>query len=71
VAARLQEWLQSRNEPIPDYQLVDITGKAHQQSFSIACIISSMDIKTTAVASSRRKAEQQAAADALRELENG
>jgi len=68
---RLQEWLQGRNEAIPEYQLLETAGKAHQQLFTIACIISAMDIKTTATASSRRKAEQQAAADALQAIENG
>jgi len=65
---RLQEWLQGRNEVLPEYQLLETSGKAHQQSFTIACIIPGMDIKTSATASSRRKAEQQAAADALKEI---
>ena len=68
---RLQEWLQGRNEVLPEYQLIEVTGKGHQQSFTIACIITAMDIKTTATAASRRKAEQQAAADALVVIGNG
>lgn len=68
---RLQEWLQSRSHVIPDYELVNTTGEAHQQNFSVTCTIRSMDIVTTASGHSRRKAEQLAAEKALEQVLNG
>lgn len=68
---RLQEWLQSRSQVVPAYELVGTTGKAHQQEFSVTCTISTMDIMTTASGNSRRKAEQLAAEKALEQVLNG
>ena len=62
--SRLQELLQSRNYPIPNYQLVSTTGDAHRQVFTAECRIEGLDIVTKGVASSRRKAEQQSAQNA-------
>lgn len=62
--SRLQEALQSRGYDIPQYELISTTGDAHRQIFTAQCVISSLDIKTKGVASSRRKAEQQSAQNA-------
>ncbi len=59
--SRLQEFLQSRGYDLPDYNLLDVQGEAHKQTFTAECIIKSMNIHTQGVASSRRKAEQEAA----------
>lgn len=66
---RLQELLQGRKLAIPQYEVTGVTGKAHQQTFSVLCLIDDLAIKTVGQASSRRKAEQQAAAKALTEVE--
>ena len=66
---RLQEWLQGLHLPRPTYTVVDIQGQAHNQSFTAACSIASMDVQTRGVARSRRAAEQEAAAAALALLE--
>lgn len=66
---RLQELLQGRKLAIPKYEVINVTGKAHQQTFSVACLIDDLAIETAGQASSRRKAEQQAAAKALAEVE--
>ncbi|QEP45176.1 ribonuclease III [Ectothiorhodospiraceae bacterium BW-2] len=58
---RLQEFLQGRGLGLPDYQVANISGKAHCQQFTVSCHIENFDRTETAVASSRRKAEQQAA----------
>ena len=63
--SRLQEALQSRGYDIPQYELISTTGDAHRQIFTAQCVISSLDIKTKGVASSRRKAEQQSAQNAF------
>jgi ribonuclease III len=57
----LQEALQSRHLPLPDYVLVSTSGHAHEQTFSIDCIIPALSIHTNGVANSRRAAEQAAA----------
>lgn len=57
----LQEVLQSRHLPLPDYVLVHTSGQAHEQSFSMDCIIPALSIHTNGVANSRRAAEQAAA----------
>lgn len=66
---RLQELLQGRKLAIPRYEVSDVTGKAHQQTFSVVCLVDDLEIQTTGQASSRRKAEQQAAAKAIIEVE--
>lgn len=58
---RLQEYLQGRKMPIPEYSLVETRGDAHQREFTVRCAIASLDVEITAVGSSRRRAEQGAA----------
>jgi len=62
---RLQEYLQARKSPPPEYNLLGVTGAAHEQTFEVACHIATSDIATTATGSSRRRAEQAAASLAL------
>lgn len=66
---RLQELVQSRKLDLPDYTVTSVSGKAHNQSFNIECQIKNLGILTKGKASSRRKAEQQAAQKALAEVE--
>src|SRR6059058_495350 len=40
---RLQEWLQDRRLPVPDYAIVKIEGEAHLQSFEVACRIPALE----------------------------
>jgi len=65
---RLQEFLQAKGQSIPDYDVISITGKSHQQKFSVKCIISEMDKTFKGDGTSRRKAEQHAASTALKYL---
>jgi ribonuclease-3 len=65
---RLQEYLQSRQYPLPRYEVISVDGEAHQQTFHVCCELGSLDRKTTGTGSSRRVAEQEAARNALREL---
>jgi ribonuclease-3 len=62
--ARLQEWLQGRRLPVPEYAIVEIRGEAHLQTFEVACRIAALDIAATGTGASRRAAEQAAAAQA-------
>ena len=65
---RLQEYLQSRQFPLPRYEVISVDGEAHAQTFHVSCAMPSLDRKTTGVGSSRRIAEQQAARAALKQL---
>ncbi|MFV1982883.1 MAG: ribonuclease III [Thiohalomonadales bacterium] len=65
---RLQEYLQANGLSIPNYDVIKITGKSHQQNFSVECFLQSMNKRFNGDGTSRRKAEQQAASTALRYL---
>lgn len=66
---RLQEFLQSRNEALPEYSIISVNGAAHAQEFTVSCFVGLLNTKFEASASSRRKAEQKAAEIALDEIE--
>ena len=61
---RLQEWLQGRRLPVPEYAIVEVRGEAHLQIFEVVCRITTLDIAATGTGASRRAAEQAAAAQA-------
>jgi len=64
---RLQEWLQARGASPPDYELVNVTGKAHQQHFEVRCLVPDRE-PAPGEGRSRRSAEQQAARRMLARL---
>ena len=57
----LQELLQARHLPLPQYSVVNTAGEAHEQSFQVECRIPELDIVTLGEGASRRAAEQAAA----------
>lgn len=65
---RLQEFLQSRQHPLPQYEVVSVEGEAHAQLFRVECAVPALQTKTLGNGGSRRLAEQQAAREALRAL---
>ena len=66
---RLQEWLQSRRMSLPEYELVTSSGRAHKRVFEVECSVEEASLITTGRSTTRRKAEQLAAADMLAQLE--
>lgn len=62
---RLQEYLQSRKQPVPDYRILEESGKAHNRHYKVSCVVESCNVTTTGEGSSRRKAEQEAAKKAF------
>lgn len=66
--SRLQEWLQARKRELPSYEVLAITGEAHEQQFHVACRVNET-LTTEGIGASRRIAEQQAAAVALATLQ--
>jgi len=67
---RLQEWLQARQKPLPVYELVSETGDDHARHFRVRCRLTDPDVTTAGEGSSRRLAEQQAAAAAIEQLDS-
>ena len=57
----LQEHLQARRLPLPQYNVVSLRGEAHEQQFQVECLVPDLDIRTVGDGSSRRSAEQSAA----------
>ncbi len=64
----LQEYLQGRQWPLPEYILQSVDGEDHAQNFQVVCRLTQPELVAEGNGSSRRKAEQAAAADALRQL---
>lgn len=62
---RLQEYLQSRNLTLPEYRVTATSGKQHQQRFDVECSLPDLGITARGEGRSRRKAEQDAASEAL------
>ncbi|MEE4174749.1 MAG: ribonuclease III [Xanthomonadales bacterium] len=62
---RLQEWLQARSRPLPVYTLVREEGAEHAKRFTVACRLEDTGFEAEAMGTSRRKAEQEAAAAVL------
>jgi ribonuclease-3 len=61
----LQELLQARKLPLPQYTLLATRGEAHEQEFEIECAVPSLSICVHGVGGSRRHAEQAAARMAI------
>jgi len=66
---QLQELLQGRKLKLPEYRVVAIMGAAHQQTFEVACEITVLRLSERGIGSSRRAAEQAAAAAMLQTLD--
>jgi ribonuclease III len=62
---QLQELLQARKLDLPAYRVENVTGKAHRQTFEVSCNIQALDASTIGRGTSRRQAEQDAAAKML------
>ncbi len=68
---RLQEYLQALKYPLPDYRIAEVSGDQHAQIFQVACVVPELGIETLGTGSSRRRAEQDAAAGVLKALNLG
>ena len=67
---RLQEHLQSRQLDLPEYRVIEVTGKAHSQHFKVECVVADSE-PTQGQGKSRRYAEQDAAELMLSQLLDG
>lgn len=66
---QLQETLQARRLALPNYRILEQRGEAHEQWFRVACELPELQLETCGEGSSRRAAEQQAAAAVLEPLQ--
>ena len=58
---QLQEYLQAKKYPLPEYSVKEIIGEEHEQIFHIICYLAKLDLSTESQGETRRKAEQAAA----------
>lgn len=65
---RLQEWLQARSRPLPEYKVVEIAGAEHAQKFIVECKVSGLSQPVRGEAANRRAAEKAAATEAYNRL---
>ena len=65
---RLQELLQSRGLPLPRYLIDSVEGELHAQLFRVTCEVDAMAARGAGEGSSRRRAEQAAAAQVLEQI---
>jgi ribonuclease III len=66
----LQELLQGRDLPLPEYRLVGAVGPDHQKQFHVELVVKGESI-ASAVGPSKKEAEQEAARAALAALKTG
>lgn len=71
---KLQEWLQARSLELPAYQIVEVSGPAHEQRFVVSCQVTGANgvlQSKPGEGRSKRAAEQAAAAIMLAHLMRG
>lgn len=64
----LQELLQAKKLILPEYTIIKIEGEQHEQTFYVECAVVLLDKPTVGMGNSRRKAEQMAAEEVLKNL---
>jgi ribonuclease III len=64
----LQELLQARGLPLPRYSIDSVEGELHAQLFRVTCEVEPMAARAVGRGSSRRRAEQAAAAQVLAQI---
>lgn len=65
---RLQEYQQANKLSLPKYEVIKVTGATNEQLFTVACSVPECSEVVSAMGSSRRAAEQQAATELLIKL---
>jgi len=66
---QLQEYLQAHKHSLPAYRIEKIEGEQHEQTFTITCVVADLNMESTGIGGSRRKAEQIAALNLLQKLQ--
>ena len=63
---QLQELLQGKGKNLPEYRVIATGGATPKQTFEVECVAAGLGLRATGSGSSRRIAEQQAAASVLK-----
>ena len=58
---RLQKRLQAAGQPLPRYEVLEVSGEPHDQRFTVRCTAGEAGLAAEATGTSRRRAEQEAA----------
>ena len=66
----LQELLQAKKIPLPEYNVVSVEGEAHNQHFKVSCSIPKLGLSIEGEGASRKVAEQSAAEESIKKLKN-
>ena len=66
---KLQEYLQGKRRATPQYRVVSTTGAKQNLLFQVECVVDDLQLSASGSGSSRQRAEQQAAAALLKQLE--
>lgn len=66
----LQEYLQANRRPLPEYDLLAASGPPHRRSFRVRCSLVDEGTRTEGNGTSRKLAEQRAAEEMLKNLED-
>ncbi len=67
---RLQELLQAQGRGLPVYEVVEVSGAAHEQFFHVRCKLDFLRSEAIGTGYSKRAAEQQAAQKILNSIEH-
>ena len=67
---RLQEYLQGQKLALPTYNILDVSGKSHNQHFVVECVIEQLALSAEGKGQSRRVAEQMAAGEILQHIQS-
>lgn len=65
---QLQEHLQAHKMTVPKYEIIHTNGAAHEQIFTVSCVIDTLKISTQGEGATRRLAEQVAALQAMAQI---
>ena len=65
---RLQEFLQAGRRATPQYSVVSTSGEKQNLVFEVECLVGDLGLKSRGTGSSRQRAEQQAAANLLKQI---
>ena len=66
---RLQEYLQAKRRAKPKYRVVSTSGAKQSLVFEVECALEDLKLSATGSGSSRQRAEQQAAANLIKQIE--
>ena len=67
---QLQEFSQARGHKLPEYSVVKVEGEAHNQIFYVQCSVEGFAMIEACVGNSKRSAEQAAAEEMLKLIED-